>query len=122
MKKLSFFHTPFLYHYCEQLSLIFLKNGTKQCKEGNRCHSSSYDIAYRFCKKYSKNFIVEEIRQNEDQRYQQDDFTEAGEKQTHLCLTESHKALLAAYLETKREDSGHVNAECPGSVCYKFLI
>ena len=112
----------FFYHYCEQLSFIFLKNGIKQCKEGNRCHSSSYDIAYRFCKKYRKNFIVEEVRQNEDQRYQQDDLTQAGKKQTDFRLAESHKALLAAYLEANREDSGHVDAECPGSVCYKFLI
>lgn len=112
----------FFYHYCEQLSFIFLKNGIEQCKEGDRCHRSSYDIAYRFCKKYRKNFIVEEVRQNEDQRYQQDNLTQAGKKQTDFRLAESHKALLAAYLEAKREDPGHVDAQCPGSVCYKFLI
>ena len=55
--------------------------------------------------------FVEEIRQDKDQRYQQDNLTKAGKQQADLCLSESHKALLAAYLETKREDSGHVDAE-----------
>jgi len=45
-----------------------------------------------------------------------------SKKQTDFRLAESHKALLAAYLEANREDSGHVDAECPGSVSYKFLI
>ena len=79
---------------------------------------SSYDIADWFCEEYCKYFIVEEIRQDKDQRYQQDNLTKAGKQQADLCLSESHKAQLAAYLETKREDSGHVDAERPGRVCY----
>ncbi len=71
-----------------------------------------------FCEEYCKYFIVEEIRQDKDQRYQQDNLTQAGKQQADLCLSESHKALLAAYLEPSREDSGHVDAERPGSVCY----
>ena len=62
----------FFYHYCEQLSFIFLKNGIEQCKEGDRCHRSSYDIAYRFCQENSERFVREEIRQQEDQRDQHD--------------------------------------------------
>ena len=78
------------------------------CDEGDRCHRSSYDIADWFCEEYCKYFIVEEIRQDKDQRDQQDQFSQACKKQTDFCLSECHKTLLAAYTpgkqETARED------------------
>ena len=85
--------------------LFSFQNGIKQCEEGDRCHRSAYDIADWFCEEYCKYFIVEEIRQDKDQRYQQDNLTKAGKRGLTFARPRAIKLCWRLYLETKREDS-----------------
>lgn len=62
------------------------------------------------------------MRQDQDERDQQDDLTEAGEHQADLRLAEGHEALLAGHLCTEGEDAGHIDAECPGCIAPKLHI
>ena len=62
------------------------------------------------------------MRQDQDERDQQDDLSEAGEQQADLRLAEGHEALLASDLRTEGEDTGHIDAECPGCIVAKLHI
>ena len=62
------------------------------------------------------------MRQDQDERDQQDDLSEAGEQQADLRLAKGHEALLASDLRTEGEDAGHIDAECPGGVAAKLHI
>ena len=95
------------------LFLLFFKNRIEQCQERDCGRGGGKDIAYRFCEKDCEDFIRQEVRQDKNQRDQQDDLTETGKQQADLCLTESHEALLAAYLKTSRKDARHIDAQRP---------
>ena len=56
------------------------------------------------------------MRQDEDERDQQDDLAQAGQQQAHLGLPQRHKALLAGDLEAHGKNARHVNAHGPGGV------
>ena len=56
------------------------------------------------------------MRQNEDERDQQNDLAQAGQQQADLGLTQRHKALLAGDLEAHGKDTGHVDAHGPCGV------
>ena len=62
------------------------------------------------------------MRQDQDERDQQDDLPEAGKQQADLRLAERHEALLASDLCTEGEDAGHVDAERPGGIAAKLHI
>ena len=54
------------------------------------------DIADGLGKKHREHLVRKEIRQNENQRNQQNQLSQAGHNQAHLRLPQSHKRLLAA--------------------------
>ena len=56
------------------------------------------------------------MRQDEDERDQQNDLAQAGQQQADLGLSQRHKALLAGDLEAHGKDAGHVDAHGPCGV------
>ena len=71
-------------------------------------HRDGDGIRDRLREEHGHHLVFKEAGQDEDQRDQQDQFSQACKKQTDLCLSECHKTLLAAYTpgkqETARED------------------
>ena len=80
------------------------------------------EITHRFCEEHGEDLIRQELWQDQDERDQQDDLPEAGEQQADLRLAEGHEALLASDLRTEGEDTGHIDAECPGCIAAKLHI
>ena len=60
--------------------------------------------------------VRQQVRQNEDERDQQNDLAQTGQQQADLGLTQRHKALLAGDLDTGGEDTRHIDAHGPGGV------
>ena len=56
------------------------------------------------------------MRQDEDERDQQNDLAQTGQQQADLGLTQRHKALLAGDLEAHGKDACHVDAHGPCGV------
>lgn len=83
---------------------------TEECNRSSACRDN---VADRLGQENRKNLVRKEIGQNENQGDQQDDLPQAGQEQTDFCLPQSHKALLAAQLEAKGEDTRHIDPHCP---------
>ena len=62
------------------------------------------------------------MRQNKNQRDQQDQLAQAGHKQADLSLPQRHKALLAGALKAAGEDTRHINAHGPRRVADKLRV
>ena len=82
---------------------------------GNSDHSCN-NIAEGLCQEYRHDLILQKQGQNEDQRNQQNQFSQASQQQTDLRLSQRHKSLLTGELEAQREDACHVNTHRPGCV------
>ena len=62
------------------------------------------------------------MRQNENQRNEQENFALKRQKQRDFRLAERHEGLLKAGLESIREAERHVNAECPDRDFGQLLV
>ena len=67
-------------------------------KEGDRRNGGCDQVADRFGKENAKGLVGEEDRQDKDQRDQKDDLSQQRKEEADLCLSQRHKALLAAHL------------------------
>ena len=56
------------------------------------------------------------MRQEEDERDEEDELAQAGQQEADLGLPQRHKALLAGDLNAHGKDTGHVDAHSPGGV------
>ncbi len=60
-------------------------------------------------RKNAEHRVRQQVRQNEDERDQQNDLAQTGQQQADLGLSQRHKALLAGDLEAHGKDTGHVD-------------
>lgn len=100
----------------------FLQDAIKLQHEAAGGDDGGDEITHRLCEEYGEDLIRQEMRQDQDERDQQDDLPETGEQQADLRLAEGHEALLASDLRTEGEDTGHIDAECPGCIAAKLHI
>lgn len=80
------------------------------------------EITHRLCEEHGEDLIRQEMRQDQDERDQQDDLTKTRQQQADFRLAEGHEALLAGHLRTEGEDAGHIDAERPGCIATKLHI
>ena len=74
-----------------QIPLHFPEGKNEQCYRGAHC----YGIGNGFCHEHGKHFVFEDVRQNVNQRYQQDDLAQQGQEQGGLAVADGDKGLLA---------------------------
>ena len=91
----------------------------EECRGGG---GSGENVADGFGKKDCHGFVLEEVWQNENQRNQQNELSQAGHKQADFCLTQGNKCLLAAVLEAHGETPGQEDPHGPGSVIHQRLL
>ena len=89
------------------------QNTVEAGEEGDGGDSSRQNIADRLCQKDTEHRVRQQVRQDEDERDQQNDLAQAGQQQADLCLSQRHKALLAGDLEAHGKDARHVDAHGP---------
>ena len=74
------------------------------------------NVADRLGQKHAEHCIRQNVRQNEDERDQQNDLAQTGQQQADLSLPQRHKALLAGDLKAHGKNARHVNAHGPRGV------
>ena len=68
-------------------------------KEGDGGDGGGQNVADRLGQKHAEHRVRQQVRQDEDERDQQNDLAQAGQQQADLSLPQRHKALLAGDLE-----------------------
>lgn len=94
----------------------------KSQKEGRNRYRCRQNIADRLCQENRKDLVFDKEGQKKDQRNQENDLSEAGHKETYLRLPQGHKALLAADLKARRENSNHIDSHRPYGITVKIRI
>ena len=74
-------------------------------KEQRYRGAHGYGIGNGFCHEYRKHFVFKEVRQNVNQRYQQDDLPQQGQEQGGFAVSDGDKGLLACQLGSKSRDA-----------------
>ena len=76
-----------------------LQNTVEAGEEGDGGNGGGQNIADRLCQKDAEHRVRQQVRQNEDERDQQNDLAQTGQQQADLGLYTRHKALLAGDLK-----------------------
>ena len=95
--------------YALYLCSATLQNTVEAGEEGDGGNGSRQNIADRLCQKNTEYRVRQQVRQDEDERDQQNDLAQTGQQQADLGLTQRHKALLAGDLSHRtvyRNDTG----------------
>ena len=102
--------------YALHLRSASLQNTVEAGEEGDGGNGGGQNIADRLCQKDAEYRVRQQVRQNEDERDQQNDLAQTGQQQADLGLSQRHKALLAGDLEAHGKDTCHVDAHGPCGV------
>ena len=91
----------------------------KEAEEHHGGNGSSDNIRHRLCQKNCESLVSKEVRQNKDQRNQQNDFAEQRHDQADFRLSQRHKCLLTADLEAYGKTTGKKNPDSPRGVFHQ---
>ena len=83
-------------------------DGEHGCGRNNRNRICNW-----FGKEDGKYFVLEEQWQNEDQRYEKDDFSQYCQEQRDFGIAKGNECLLAGNLDTEDQRYSHIDADCP---------
>lgn len=100
----------------------FGQNPVEPGHEHRHRHGCGQNVTDRLGEKYRENLVREKEGQQENQRDQQNQLAQTGQQQTHLGLTQRHKGLLTAGLESRRENPRHVDPHGPDRIVDQFLV
>ena len=78
-------------------------------REHNGGGAYGQGVCHRFCQKYRHDLICKEMRQDKDQRNEQNDLPQNGQEQRSFSIAQSDKGLLAGNLCSEDQGHGHIN-------------